>query len=122
MAALAGTMLVWPNTFLDGLWRLNPQAQRALAPAGRVYGPLFWLFSMVMLAATVGWFRQRVWAWRLAVITFSVHVAGDFVNLLRGDWLRGGLGLIFAGGLLCYLLRSKVREEFKQDGSPSRSS
>jgi hypothetical protein len=30
----------------------------------------------------------------------------------RGDFLRGGIGVIIAGGLLLFLLRSKIRAAF----------
>jgi hypothetical protein len=35
MAALAGTMLVWPGTMLDKLWSLNETADVELRETGR---------------------------------------------------------------------------------------
>jgi mannose/fructose/N-acetylgalactosamine-specific phosphotransferase system component IID len=113
MAALAGTMLVWPGTVLDKLWTLNQPAHKALAPAGSFMGPLFFLLSITLVTAAVGWFKQRVWGWRLTVLIISTQVIGDFVNLMRGDLLRGGTGLLIAGALLFYLLRSNIRTTFQ---------
>jgi len=114
MSALAGTTLTWRGTVLDRMWALNPRAYRQLTPLGSIVGPLFLLLSATMTVAGVGWFRRRLWGWRLAIGIISTQVAGDFVNLVRGDLLRGGMGVTIAGGLLYYLLRPNVRAAFSE--------
>jgi hypothetical protein len=113
MAALAGTTLVWPGTVLDNIWALNRPAYKQLALAGRPVGVLFLLLSATLLAAAVGWFQRRLWGWRLAVVIICTQVAGDIFNFVRGDHLRGGIGLAIAGALLFYLLRPNVRTAFQ---------
>jgi hypothetical protein len=94
------------------MWALNPTAYRKLAPLGRTVGPLFLLLSATMVIASVGWFKRRFWGWGLAVGIISTQVAGDSINLVRGDFVRGGTGLAIAGALLLYLLRRQVRTTF----------
>lgn len=118
MAALAGTTLVWRGTALDKVWVLNQSAYKQLFSAGRSVGVLFLLLSATLVTAAVGWFKRRLWGWVLAVGIISTQVAGDFVNLVRGDFLRGSTGLTIAGALLFYLLRPKVRGAFR---SPTNS-
>jgi hypothetical protein len=113
MAALAGTTLVWRGTSLDRVWVLNESAYSQLSAAGASVGALFLLLSAALVTAAVGWFKRRLWGWGLAVGIISTQVAGDFVNLVRGDLLRGGTGLAIAGALLFYLLRPKVRTRFR---------
>jgi hypothetical protein len=113
MAILAGTMLFWPLTDLDRLWSLNPAAHQALAPLGNSVGLLFYVLSIVLVIAAVGWFKHRIWGWRLTVAILSTQVIGDFVNLMRGDFLRGSMGLLIAGALLLFLLRSNIRTVFQ---------
>ena len=84
-----------------------------LRKAGTYIGPLFWVLSVILLGAAVGWFRQRAWAFRLTVAIVCTQVAGDFVNLARGDFVRGSAGVLIAGALLLYLLRSNIRTAFK---------
>ena len=67
MAAVAGTTLVCPGTALDRLWTLNKLAYDQLARMGTGVGTLFLLLSTALMAATVGWFKRRLWGWRLAV-------------------------------------------------------
>jgi hypothetical protein len=113
MAALAGTMLTWPGTTLDRLWSLNETAHAELRKAGSYLGPLFWALSITLVGTAVGWFRQRVWAFRLTVAIVCTQVAGDLVNMARGDFVRGGVGVLIAGALLLYLLCSNIRTAFQ---------
>lgn len=112
MASLAATTLLWRGTALDRLWTLNPTAYKQLAPLGRAVGILFLLLGSALAAAGIGWFRCRLWGWRLAVVIISTQVLGDVVNCIRGDWLRGGTGVIIAGALLLFLLRPRIRATF----------
>ena len=109
MAAYAGTTLIWRGTVLDKLWALNPRAYEQLAPLGRIVGLAFLLLSAALVAAAAGWFKRRIWGWGLATGVILTQVVGDLFNLLRGDFLRGGIGCVIAGSLLFYLLRPKVR-------------
>ena len=68
-----------------------PPARRALTTAG------------------IGGFRRRLWGWRPAALIIAVQVAGDVVNCVRGDLLRGGAGVIIAGAPLLFLSRPKIR-------------
>jgi len=112
MAALAGTTLTWPGTVFDKAWVLNEPAYRQLSSASRIVGITFLLLSATLVAAAVGWSKRRFWGWRLAVGVISTQVVGDFVNLVRGEFLRGAVGVVIAGALLFYLLRPTVRSAF----------
>jgi hypothetical protein len=112
MASLAATTLLWRGTALDRIWDLNPIAYKQLVPLGGTVGILFLLLGAALATAGIGWFRRRLWGWRLAVIIIATQVLGDVVNFVRGDFLRGGSGVIIAGALLLFLLQSKVRAAF----------
>lgn len=112
MAFLAATTLLRRGTALDRIWGLNPTAYRQLAPLGWIVGVSFLLLGVVLCTAGIGWFRRRLWGWKLAVVIIAIQVLGDLVNCLRGDWLRGVPGVIIAGALLVYLLRSNVKAAF----------
>jgi hypothetical protein len=112
MASLAATTLLWRGTSLDRIWALNPIAYKRLAPLGGVVGIFFLVLGVALTTAGIGWFRRRLWGWKLAVLIIAAQVLGDVVNCLRGDLLRGGTGVIIAGALLLFLLRSKVRATF----------
>ena len=112
MASLAGTTLTWPGTSLDRMWVLNPTAHTQLATFAKPAGILFLLLAAVLALAGTGWFKHRLWGWRLAVAVIATQVLGDLVNFLRGDLWRGGVGFSIASALLLYLLRPAVRAVF----------
>ena len=97
VASLAATTLLWRGTVLDRVWNLNPSAYKQLVPLGGTFGILFVLLGAALTTAGIGWVRRRLWGWRLAVIIIATQVLGDVVNCVRGDWLRGGIGVIIAG-------------------------
>jgi hypothetical protein len=112
MASLAATTLLWRGTALDRVWDLNPIAYKRLAPLGYPVGILFLLLGAALTTAGIGWFRRRLWGWRLAVVIIATQILGDVVNCVRGDLLRGGTGVIIAGALLLFLLQPRVRATF----------
>jgi hypothetical protein len=112
MAGLAASTLLWRGTPIDRVWNLNRIAYRELAPLGAKVGILFLLLSAALAAAGIGWFRHRVWGWRLAVAIIAIQILGGLVNCLRGDWLRGSVGVVIAGALLLFLLRPRTRVMF----------
>jgi len=116
MALYAGITLLHPGTVLDHLWSLNPDAHRDLLPFRKPAGVLFLLLAATAATAGLGWFRRRIWGWRMAVLGISTQVLGDCVNLVRGDFLRGGAGLLIGGALLIYLLSAKVKSNFNPAG------
>jgi hypothetical protein len=112
MASLAAATLSWPGTSLDRMWALNPTAHEQLATLGKPAGILFLLLAAMLALAGTGWFKRRLWGWRLAVAVIATQVLGDLVNFFRGDLLRGGVGFSIATALLFYLLRPAVRAVF----------
>jgi small-conductance mechanosensitive channel len=112
MAGVAGTTLLWRGTFVDQIWTLNPNAHRQLAPMGRIVGVAFLVLAVALGVAAVGWFLQRLWGWRLAIAIITIQLVADLLNLLRGDFVRGPVGILVAGALLIYLLRRDVKTVF----------
>src|SRR6266852_265603 len=112
MASLAGATLLWRGSALDRMWTLNPRAYKELAPLGKLVGIPFLMLGVLLAVACVGWFKRRVWGWRLAVAIIAIQVLGDLVNAFRGDIVQGGTGFVIAGALLVYLLRPEVRAAF----------
>ncbi|MGH9776420.1 MAG: hypothetical protein ACRD50_15920 [Candidatus Acidiferrales bacterium] len=112
MASLAAITLLRRGTALDRLWTLNPMAYKQLAPLGSMVGILFLLLGTVLAAAGIGWFRRRLWGWRLAVIIIATQVLRNVVSCVRGDFLRGGAGFLIASALLLFLSQRKTRATF----------
>ncbi len=112
MASLAAMTLIWRGTILDRAWALNPKAYQQLAPLRGNVGILFLLLSLALAATGIGWFRHRLWGWKLAVAIIGAQIVADMANAIRGELIRGGIGVVIAGALLFYLLSPRVRAAF----------
>jgi hypothetical protein len=115
MATFAGITLLFPGSFLDPIWRLNPGAGEQLHQLGGGIGIAFLGLGAAMIVAAVGWIKRRFWGWALVVVIIASQVLGDLVNAFRGEWLKGALGVGIAGALLAYLLLPSVRRAFERD-------
>ena len=71
----------------------------------------------MLAAAGMGWFKRRLWGWRLAVAIIAIQVLGDLVSVFLGRVVEGGIGVTIAGALLLYLLQAKVRAVFESEGT-----
>lgn len=113
MASLAGITLVSPGTALDRMWALNSRAYKELAPFGRAVGIPFLLLGATLAVAVRGWFKRRLWGWRLTIVVIATQALGDLVNAVLGHYVEGGIGVAIAGGLVLYLLRRDVKTVFE---------
>jgi hypothetical protein len=89
MASLARTTRVCQGTILDRVWATNAPAYGRLAPFGKTVGIPFLLLGATLAVAGAGWFKRRVWGWRLAVAIIAIQVLGDLVNAFMGDLVGG---------------------------------
>lgn len=112
MAAYAAVTLLRPGTVLDALWVLNKEGHAGLLPLGKTAGLLFVVLSVLLSVAALGWFRRRKWGWMLGVVIIAMNLAGDVVNVVRGEGLKGAVGAVIAGMLLIYVTRAGVRNYF----------
>jgi|SRR5271156_4210758 len=112
MASLSGISLLWPGTALDRMWQLNPSAYAELAPVAKLAGCGFLFLGVTLGIAGAGWFRRKLWAWRLVLVVFAIQLVGDFTNFFRGRILGAAVGVSIAGLLLFFISRESVRGAF----------
>jgi len=112
MATLAGITLIWPGTFLDHAWALNPAGHAGLTALGRWVGFVFPVLGLALASAGIGWLKQRLWGWMLAVLLIGGNALGDAIRMVSGAWLEGAAGLLIAGALLLYLISARMRRSF----------
>jgi len=105
-AALA---LLVPDTALDGIWSLNPDAHDALRDAGRLGIGLLMGASAGCALAAAGLWQRRAWGRRLGIGVLVLTMLGAFGNVFfRGDG-RSLVGLPIAGVLTAYLMSARAR-------------
>ncbi len=112
MSSYAAITLLKPGTVLDRLWVLNKTGHAQLASLGKGAGLGFIVLAALLCAASVGWFKRRYWGWVLGTTIVAFNAAGDLVNLVIGEHLKGAVGVAIAGLLLIYMIRTEVRNFF----------
>src|SRR5205085_10234115 len=76
--------LLFPGSFLEPMWRLNPRARDAFAKAGVWAIILMCAVCVSCVLAAAGLWRGARWGYRLALILLVINMSGDIANLLLG--------------------------------------
>ena len=109
MCAVTLALLAFPGSALDSLWRLNPEAQRALQSLGSWSFLLMSTVGTACVLAAIGLWRGSIWGTWLAVAILVANVIGDVINVsLRQDY-RALIGLPIAAAMIFFLMQSGDR-------------
>ena len=113
MSLLAAFALLFPNSALQAVWALNPQARTGLAALGSWAIGLMLMVSLGCGLAAVGLWRGASWGRAIALTVLLLNLLGDAGNaLFRGD-LRTLIGVPIGAALIAYLLLNRrVRAYF----------
>ena len=105
--------LMFPGSFLDVAWRVNPRAYEGFT---RIGGRSVVLMSAVFVAClltTIGLWRRFAWGYWLALVMLIGNLTGDAINVIAGSERRAIVGIPIALILLLFLMRKNTREYFR---------
>ena len=105
MCTLAVTLLLFPSSELDSLWRLNPDARLAFQSLGYWSLVLMGTVGTACLFAAIGLWLAEPWGTWLALIILSINMLGDLTNVFVRHDYRGLIGVPIAGSMIFLLLR-----------------
>jgi len=108
----ASTSLLFPNSFTEPMWRINPRAHKHLSELGPWAAVLLMAVSMSCALAAVGLWRRARWGHKIAVALIAINLAGEVANTIMGTEPRAIVGVPIALAILIYLLSKKVRGSF----------
>ena len=103
MSGLAALMLLFPGSFLDKLWQLNPLAQQGFLRMGLWASVLMAAVCAACAAAAVGLWKMALWGYWTAIAILSVNALGDVANAVISHDLRTLIGVPIAVGMVGYL-------------------
>jgi len=107
MSLLTIVLLVFPNTPLNALWHVNPEARQAFAAHRAGAMLLMTLVGAACAAAAVGLARRAAWGRRLAIVVLTVNLLGDAGGAIVRRDPRTLVGLPI-GGAMIWLLWKKL--------------
>jgi len=79
---LSFVSLLFPGSFLEPMWRLNPRARAGFAGIGVWAVVLMCAVSVACASAAVGLWRGARWSYWLAVMLLTINLLGDIANVL----------------------------------------
>ena len=107
MCALTVSLLIFPGSPLDSIWRLNPGARLAFRSLGNWSFVLMLTVGIACLFATIGLWRGTIWGKRVAVTILSINIIGDLANVLFRHDYRALIGLPVGAAIIVFLVRSQ---------------
>lgn len=112
IALVALISLLFPNGFLEPMWRLNPRGRAGLAKIGSWAVILFFFVGSACAIAAVGLWRCARWGYVVGIIVLSINLLGDVINVVTGTERRAALGVPIVISILVYLMTKRVRSFF----------
>ena len=108
----AAVALLFPNSFFEPMWRLNPHARAGFASMGSGAIVLMVAVCVCCAAASFGMWRGARWGLRIAVTLIAINLIGDVANTVMGTEPRAIVGVPIVTLVLWYLVSKRVRVFF----------
>lgn len=111
---IAAISLLFPDGFLEPIWRLNPRGRAGLGAIGVWAVILLVVVGSACGVAAIGLWRGARWGYWVAIIVLSINLLGDVVNVISGVERRAVTGIPIVILLLLYLRRERVKRFFQK--------
>ncbi len=110
---VASISLIFPDGFLEPLWRINPRGRAGLGAIGMWAVLLLIFVGSACAIAAVGFWRGARWGYAVGIVVLSFNLLGDVVNVVSGIEPRAAIGLPIVTLLLAYLMSQRVKDFFR---------
>lgn len=111
---VAAISLLFPNGFLEPIWKLNPRGRIGLGAIGLWAVFLFVIVGIACAFAALGLWQGRRSGYFAAITVLSLNLFGDLFNVISGIEPRAAVGIPIVILILVYLFRPKVRLFFSK--------
>ena len=112
MSFLASVMLLFPGSFLEPLWKLNPRARENFTTLGMWAIVLMLIVCIACASAALGLWRGSWWGYWLAVALLTINLLGDIANVILGTEPRAAVGIPIVILILALLMSGRRKQFF----------
>jgi hypothetical protein len=112
MSFVASVALLFPGSFLEPMWRLNPRAHAGFAGMGAWAVLLLCAVCVACAAAAAGLWRGAGWGYWLALALLAINLLGDVVNVVTGTEPRAAVGIPIVLAIIAGLATKRARRFF----------
>lgn len=109
ITSVAAVSLIFPRSFLEPIWQLNPRGHAGLVAVGVWAVILLLSVGAACAAAAIGLWRGRRWGYVLTIVILLIHLISDIINVVSGIEPRAAIGVPIIVVILVYLRRKAVR-------------
>jgi hypothetical protein len=106
---ISAVSLLFPGSFLELIWQLNPRAREGFSRIGGWAIVLMIVVCGACVLTAIGLWRRRPWGYWLAVLMLLINLAGDLINVMTGAEPQAIIGVPIVLLILVYLLRNRRR-------------
>lgn len=117
MSFIAFVSLLFPGSFLEPMWRLNPRAREGFASIGLWSAFLLCAVSAACATAAVGLWRGERWGYWVAVSLLALNLTGDLANVILGTEPRAAVGIPIVVAILAFMMSKRVRRFFARSAT-----
>jgi hypothetical protein len=111
---ISALSLLFPGSFLEPMWRLNPRARAAFTGMGWWSIVLLCVVCVACALTAVGLWRGSRWGYRLAFVLLAINLASDIANVALGIEPRAAVGIPIVLAIVLFLLSARVRRFFSK--------
>src|SRR4030095_5246844 len=110
--------LVFPGSFLEPIWKLNPQAHEGFATMGGWATVLMFVVCLACAWTALGLWRGAQWGYWLAIVMLAVNLLGDVANVILRKERKALIGIPVVVFILIFLASGRVRDFFSSSTEP----
>jgi hypothetical protein len=104
--------LLFPNSFLQPMWKLNPRSLDAFHRMGLWAIVLMFVVSISCGLAAYGLWNGKLWGYRIAIGMLIINLIGDIYNFGSGIEPRAFIGVPIVILILFFITKPKIKEYF----------
>ncbi|HYX72696.1 MAG TPA: hypothetical protein VE732_07995 [Nitrososphaera sp.] len=112
MSFITFILLLFPGSFPEPLWRLNPRAREGFTSIGVWAIVLMLIVCVACASAAVGLWRGLWLEYWLAVALLAINLLGDIANVVLGTEPRAAVGIPIVVLILVFLMSKRVKRFF----------
>jgi len=111
---ISAISLVFPDSFLQPMWKLNPRALESFHRLGSWSILLMLLVSIFCGLAAVGLWSGKLWGYWIAIGMLIMNLIGDIYNFASGTESRAVIGVPIVLLILFLIIKPEIMAYFKR--------
>lgn len=119
---VSSVSLLFPGSFLEPMWQLNPRAREGFAGIGVWAVILMCAVCVGCASASVGLWRGARWGYWLALSLLAINLLGDIINVITGAEPRAAIGIPIVLTILAFLRSRRVLSFFERPAAAGHDS